>query len=62
VGRNWYQSTAIVLVLGRWTIFFNFKGTPSWILQKRFCRHLSPNYLGRIGEALQIVYEVLHIV
>jgi hypothetical protein len=34
----------IVLVLGRWTFFFNFKGTPSWILQKRFCRHLSPNY------------------
>jgi hypothetical protein len=21
VGQNWYQSTAIVLVLGRWTFF-----------------------------------------
>jgi hypothetical protein len=28
----------------RWTFFFNFKGTPSWILQKTFCPHLSPNY------------------
>jgi hypothetical protein len=36
VGQDWYQSTAIVLVLGRWTFFFNFKGTPSWILQKTF--------------------------
>jgi hypothetical protein len=50
VGRNWYQSTAIVLVLGRWTFFFNFKGTELLVM------------LGRIGEALQIVYEVLHIV
>ncbi len=24
--------------------FFNFKGTPSRILQKTFCRHLSLNY------------------
>jgi hypothetical protein len=24
-------------------IFFNFKGTPSWILPKAFCRQLSPN-------------------
>jgi hypothetical protein len=25
-------------------IFFNFKGTPSWILPKAFCRQLSPKY------------------
>jgi hypothetical protein len=23
-------------VLGRWAFFFNFKGKPSWILQKSF--------------------------
>jgi hypothetical protein len=34
VGRNWYQSTGIAQVLGRWAFFFKFKGTPSWILQK----------------------------
>jgi trehalose-6-phosphatase len=52
-------------VLGRWTFFFNFKGTPSWILQKKILPPLEPKLLvmlGRIGEALQIVYEVLHIV
>jgi hypothetical protein len=25
-------------------IFFYFKGTPSWILPKAFCRQLSPKY------------------
>ncbi len=35
---------AIALVLGRWTFFFkNFNGPTSWISQKMFCRHLSPN-------------------
>jgi hypothetical protein len=43
-GRNWCQSAGITLVLGRWTFFFNFKGLASWIAQKIFCRHLSPNY------------------
>jgi hypothetical protein len=59
VGRNWFQSTAIVLVLGRWTFFFNFKGT------KKVLPPLEPKLLvmlERIGEALQIVCEVLHIV
>jgi hypothetical protein len=41
VGRNWYQSTGLALVLGRWTLFFNFKGKPSCISHKTFCRHLS---------------------
>jgi hypothetical protein len=44
VGRNWYQSTGIALVLGRWTLFFNFKGTPCCISHKTFCRHLSTIY------------------
>jgi hypothetical protein len=35
LGRNWYQSTGITLVLGRWTFIFYFKGTPSWILPKK---------------------------
>jgi hypothetical protein len=39
-----YQSTGIALGLGRWTFVFKFKGTPSWILQKSFCHHLSPIY------------------
>jgi hypothetical protein len=26
VGRNWYQSTGIALVLGRWTFFLILKG------------------------------------
>jgi hypothetical protein len=34
MGRNWYQSASIALVLGHWTFFFNFKGPASWILQK----------------------------
>ncbi len=32
--RNWYQSTGIAVVLGRWIFFFNFKGPQSWILKK----------------------------
>jgi hypothetical protein len=35
VGRSWYQSTGIGLVLGRWTIFLNIKRTPFWILPKK---------------------------
>jgi hypothetical protein len=27
-----------------WTFLFNFKGTPSWILPKAFCRQFSPKY------------------
>jgi hypothetical protein len=34
--QNLYQLTGIALVLGRWKFFFNFKGTPTWILQKGF--------------------------
>jgi hypothetical protein len=45
VGRNWYQSTGIALVLGRWTFFFDFKGTPSWILQKNVLLPLEPKLL-----------------
>jgi hypothetical protein len=26
MGRNWYQSAGIALVLGRWTFFFILKG------------------------------------
>jgi hypothetical protein len=25
MGRSWYQSAGIALVLGRWTFFYNFK-------------------------------------
>jgi hypothetical protein len=59
VGRYWYQSTGIALVMGCWTFFFDFKWTPSWILQK-----LEPKLLVMLGriEALHIVYEVLHTV
>jgi hypothetical protein len=32
-------------VLGRWTLFLNFRQwTPSWILLRMFCRHLTPTY------------------
>jgi hypothetical protein len=31
--------------MGCLAFFFNFKGTPSWILPKAFCRQLSPKYL-----------------
>jgi hypothetical protein len=30
--------------MGCWAFFFNFKGTPSWILPKAFCR-LKPKIL-----------------
>jgi hypothetical protein len=26
MGRNWYKSSGIALVLGCWTFFYNFKG------------------------------------
>jgi hypothetical protein len=58
VGQHWYQSTAIVLVLGLWTFLFYFKGTPSWILQKSFASTLA-QIIGNVRkncEALQIVY------
>ncbi len=58
MGQNWYQSTAIVIVLGRWTFLFYFKGTPSWILQKSFAATLA-QIIGNVRkncEALQIVY------
>jgi hypothetical protein len=44
-------------VLGRWTLFFNFKGTSSCVLHKTFCRYLSTNFWlwERIGEALKMV-------
>jgi hypothetical protein len=42
--ENWYPSADIAQLLGRWTFFFYFKGQASWILQKMFCRHLSPDY------------------
>jgi hypothetical protein len=44
VGRKWYQSTGITLVIGGWTFFFNFIGPESWILQKMVCCHLNPDY------------------
>jgi hypothetical protein len=53
VGRNWYQSTAIVLVLGRWTFFFNFKGTPSWILQNNVLPPLEPKLLVILGRIVK---------
>jgi hypothetical protein len=28
--------TGLALVLGRWAVIFNFKGKPSWIMQKSF--------------------------
>jgi hypothetical protein len=38
--RNWYQLAGtvprIALVLGSWTFFFHFEGTPPWILQRSF--------------------------
>jgi hypothetical protein len=58
MGRNWYQSASIALVLGHWTFFFNFKGPASWILQKMFRRQ--PKLLvmlERNGGALKMVYR-----
>jgi hypothetical protein len=31
--------------MGCWALLFYFKGTPSWILPKAFCRQLSPKYV-----------------
>jgi hypothetical protein len=48
---------AKALVLRRWKFLFYFKGTLSWILQKRF-PPLEPRLLvlwERIGEVLHIV-------
>jgi trehalose-6-phosphatase len=53
VGRNRYQSTGIALVLGRWTLVFNFKGTPSWILQKNILPPLEPNLLEMLGRIVK---------
>ncbi len=39
-------------------IFLDFKGTPSWILQKLFCRYFEPKLLVmcvKIGEVLKMV-------
>jgi hypothetical protein len=44
VGRKWYQSTGITLVIGCWTFFLNFIGPESWILKKMVCWHLNPDY------------------
>ncbi len=41
IGHNG-QSCSSVGALG--VVFFILKGTPSWIMQKTFDRHLSPNY------------------
>jgi hypothetical protein len=51
VGRNWYQTIGIALVLGCWAFFFNFvkNGLPP----------LEPKLLvmwERIGEALKMVF------
>jgi hypothetical protein len=38
----------IALVLWCWALFSFFKGTPSWILLKTFCRHYSTKNLNLI--------------
>jgi trehalose-6-phosphatase len=40
-------------VLGRWTFFFNFKGTPSWILQKNVLPPLEPKLLVMLGRIVK---------
>jgi trehalose-6-phosphatase len=52
-------------VLRRWIFLFYFKGTTSWISKKNDFPPLQPKLLVMwegIGEALHIVYEVLHSV
>jgi hypothetical protein len=49
------------LVLWRWTFCFNFKGPPSWILQKNVLPLLEPKLLviwKRIGKATKLLYGV----
>jgi hypothetical protein len=36
VGQNWYQSTGIAVVLGRWTFFLILKGHHLEFHKKRF--------------------------
>jgi hypothetical protein len=58
-----YQLTGIVLVLGCWIFLFNFKGPPSWTLQKM--QLLKPKLLvmfKRIDEALKMVCSAYHFV
>jgi hypothetical protein len=58
VGRKWCYLVGNASVLWRWTLFFNFKGTPSRILHKMFCRQLEHKLLVMweiIGEALKIM-------
>jgi hypothetical protein len=42
-----YNGTGLALVLGHWAFFFNFKGSPSWILQKNVLSPLEPKLLVR---------------
>jgi hypothetical protein len=40
-------------VLGRWTFFFHFKGTPSWFLQKIVLPPLEPKLLEMLGRIVK---------
>jgi hypothetical protein len=63
VGRNWYKSTGIALVLGRWPFFLILKGHHLGFY-KNVLTPLEPKLLVMLGRIvkLQIVYEVLHTV
>jgi hypothetical protein len=41
MGRNWYQSAGIALLLGRWTFLFYIKGSASWFHKKCFAATLA---------------------
>jgi hypothetical protein len=60
VGRNWYQSTGIALVLGRCAFFFNSKGPLLGFCVKNASPLLKQKLFvmrERISEALKIVYS-----
>jgi hypothetical protein len=47
--------------MGCWAFFLNFKGTPSWILPKAFCRQLSPKYENFIQKLEGAAYHMQHL-
>jgi hypothetical protein len=54
VGRNWYQSTGIALVLGRWTFVINFKEHKHFALKnKNILPPLEPNLLVMLGRIVK---------
>jgi hypothetical protein len=49
VGRNWYQTTGIALVLGRWAFFLILKGHHLEFRKKVFAATLA-QIIGNVGK------------